>query len=82
MNLNHILKAQKDFFLSESSKTVDFRKQQLEKLYGLIEEYEKRIYYALYKDLDSYYFFPSCTLFYYILFIFILIYILFKYLYF
>ena len=53
MNLNHILKAQKDFFLSEATKTVDFRKQQLEKLYGLIEEYEKRIYYALYKDLNK-----------------------------
>lgn len=53
MKINHVLKAQKDFFLSEQTKDIIFRKNQLHKLFQVIEEYEERIYDALLRDLNK-----------------------------
>lgn len=53
MNLDNILKAQREFFLENSTKSYDFRIRQLEKLENAIRGNEREILVALEKDLGK-----------------------------
>ena len=53
MQLHQVVKAQKDFFKTNETKSVEFRKKQLYKLAEVIEEYKPQIYDALKKDLNK-----------------------------
>lgn len=50
MNFQNILTAQKDFFNSQQTKNIKFRKRNLEKLKDLILQNEDLLYEAIYKD--------------------------------
>lgn len=50
MNYQEILQNQKSFFLSQHTKSLHFRKEQLRKLKQLIQEHEALLYEAIYKD--------------------------------
>ena len=53
MQLNHVVQTQRDFFQTNETKSVEFRKKQLKKLAKAIEEYKPLIYSALKKDLNK-----------------------------
>ena len=53
MRLENVVQKQKDFFATNETKSVEFRKTQLYKLAEAIEEYKPRIYEALKKDLNK-----------------------------
>ena len=53
MNLDNIVKAQREFFLENSTKSYDFRIRQLEKLENAIRGNEREILVALEKDLGK-----------------------------
>lgn len=53
MQLNHVVQIQRDFFNTNETKSVAFRKKQLHKLAEAIEEYKPQIYDALKKDLNK-----------------------------
>ena len=53
MQLNRVVQAQRDFFRTDKTKSVAFRKKQLQKLAEVIEEYKPQIYDALKKDLNK-----------------------------
>lgn len=53
MHLDYIVQTQKDFFATNETKNVEFRKKQLFKLAEAIEEYKSQIYDALKKDLNK-----------------------------
>ena len=53
MQLNHVVYTQRDFFRTDETKSVAFRKKQLKKLAEAIEEYKPLIYDALKKDLNK-----------------------------
>ena len=53
MQFSHVVKAQRDFFKTNETKSIEFRKKQLHKLAEVIEEYKPQIYEALKKDLNK-----------------------------
>ncbi|HFJ9403457.1 TPA: aldehyde dehydrogenase [Bacillus paranthracis] len=53
IDINNILEEHKEFFHTGSTKTLQFRLEQLRKLKDGIQRYEKRIIKALYKDLGK-----------------------------
>ena len=53
MQLSRVVQSQRDFFLTNETKNIDFRKYQLYKLAEAIEEYIPEIYYALKQDLNK-----------------------------
>ena len=53
MQLEHIVYKQRDFFRTNETKSISFRKKQLKKLVEAIEEYKPLIYDALKKDLNK-----------------------------
>ena len=53
MQLSQVVKAQKEFFKTNETKSVEFRKKKLYKLAEVIEEYKPQIYDALKKDLNK-----------------------------
>lgn len=53
MQLEHVVGAQRDFFRADETKSISFRKKQLQKLERVIEEYKPQIYHALKKDLNK-----------------------------
>lgn len=53
MQLNQVVRAQRDFFNTNETKNPEFRKKQLKKLAEAIEEYKPQIYDALKKDLNK-----------------------------
>ena len=53
MEIENILKQQKDFFKTHKTKDVNFRLKQLKNLRKAILDYEDKIYDALYKDLKK-----------------------------
>ena len=53
IDINNILEEHKEFFHTGSTKTLQFRLEQLRKLKDGIQRYEKRIIEALYKDLGK-----------------------------
>lgn len=53
MQLNQVVRAQREFFNTNKTKDVAFRKKQLYKLAEVIEEYKPQIYDALKKDLNK-----------------------------
>lgn len=53
MRLEQIVATQRDFFLTDETKSIDFRKKQLNQLAQAIEEYKPQIYEALKKDLNK-----------------------------
>ncbi|MBQ9989381.1 MAG: aldehyde dehydrogenase family protein [Lachnospiraceae bacterium] len=53
MQLNRVIQAQKDFFQTNETKRIEFRKNQLYKLAEAIEEYKPEIYRALREDLNK-----------------------------
>ena len=53
MQLDRVVQMQRDFFNSNETKNVTFRKSQLKKLAEAIEEYKPLIYDALKKDLNK-----------------------------
>ena len=53
MQLDRVVQMQRDFFNSNETKSVAFRKAKLKKLAETIEEYEPLIYDALKKDLNK-----------------------------
>ncbi|MBR5598078.1 MAG: aldehyde dehydrogenase [Lachnospiraceae bacterium] len=53
MQLSQVVKAQREFFNTNETKSVEFRKKQLYKLAEVIEEYKPQIYDALKKDLNK-----------------------------
>ena len=53
MQLENIVLAQREFFNKNKTKSVEFRKEQLQKLAKVIEENQAQIYEALKKDLNK-----------------------------
>lgn len=53
MKLENIVQAQRDYFLTDETKNIGFRKEQLHKLLEAIEEYKPQIYHALQQDLNK-----------------------------
>ena len=53
MQLNHVVQIQRDYFRTDETKNIAFRKKQLRKLAEAIEEYKPQIYDALKKDLNK-----------------------------
>lgn len=53
MNFDEILQKQKDFFNTNATKDIHFRKQQLQKLKDQIKKNEKHLYDAIFKDLKK-----------------------------
>ena len=53
MELKDVVQAQREFFSTNKTKSVEFRKQQLLKLKQVILKYEPQIYQALQKDLNK-----------------------------
>ena len=53
MRLDQVVRAQREFFLTNQTKKPEFRRQQLIRLGEIIDEYERQIYQALYKDLNK-----------------------------
>ena len=53
MNIQSILKRQRDFFHSGGTLNVKFRKEQLKKLYAAVKKYEPQIHAALKEDLGK-----------------------------
>ncbi|MBS0287250.1 MAG: aldehyde dehydrogenase family protein [Proteobacteria bacterium] len=51
--LGHMIAAQKEYFLSDVTKKVDFRVQQLKRLKKLIRQHEQALLEALHKDLGK-----------------------------
>lgn len=51
--IKQTLQSQRDFFASQATKPIAFRKQQLKKLYTAIEKYEKPLYEAFWTDLHK-----------------------------
>ena len=52
MQLSKVIQTQRDFFQTNETKSVEFRKKQLFKLAEAIEEYKPEIYRALKEDLN------------------------------
>lgn len=50
MNYNQILQSQKNFFNSQRTKDIAFRKEALVKLKGILKANEQLLYDAIYKD--------------------------------
>jgi len=53
MEIENVLKQQKDFFKTHKTKDINFRIEQLKNLRTAILDYEDKIYEALYKDLKK-----------------------------
>ncbi|MGN0307304.1 MAG: aldehyde dehydrogenase family protein [Lachnospiraceae bacterium] len=53
MQLSKVVQAQRDYFHTNETKSVEFRKAQLRKLAEAIEEYQEEIYRALKEDLNK-----------------------------
>lgn len=53
MNIDEILKAQKEYFLTGATLSVEFRRENLKKLYVTIKKYEKEITDAIKADLGK-----------------------------
>lgn len=53
MDINKLVKNQKEFFETGKTKDVNFRIESLNKLYDAIKKYEKEIYEALKNDLNK-----------------------------
>lgn len=53
MRLDHVVRSQKEFFSTNTTKNIEYRKKQLYKLAEVIEEYKPLIYDALKKDLNK-----------------------------
>lgn len=53
MRFDQVVQAQRDFFLTNQTKNYKFRREQLLRLSGMMDEYETQIYHALYKDLNK-----------------------------
>ena len=49
-NFKNLIGGQKDFFSSNKTKDIKFRKKQLSKLYTIVKENEELLYEAIYKD--------------------------------
>ena len=52
-SINNIVSQQRDFFLTNETKSIDFRLKQLKKLKSAVEKYSDDIYDALWKDLHK-----------------------------
>ena len=52
-SINDIVSQQRDFFLTNETKSIDFRLKQLKKLKSAVEKYSDDIYDALWKDLHK-----------------------------
>ena len=52
MQLSKVVQSQRDFFQTNETKSIDFRKKQLCRLSEAIHEYMPEIYQALQKDLS------------------------------
>ncbi len=50
MNYSRLLQVQREFFLTQQTKTVEYRKEKLLKLKTIIQQNEKLLYEAIYKD--------------------------------
>lgn len=67
MNLDQIIKNQREFFLGDNTKSYDFRIRQLDKLENAIRENEGEILSALEKDLGKSNFESFITEYYFVL---------------
>jgi aldehyde dehydrogenase (NAD+) len=52
-SINNIVQKQREYFLSNETKSIDFRLKQLKKLKHAVEKYSDHIYEALWKDLHK-----------------------------
>ena len=52
-SINNIVERQREYFLTNETKSIDFRLQQLKKLKQSVERYSEEIYDALWKDLHK-----------------------------
>ena len=52
-SINNIVSQQRDFFLTNETKSIDFRLKQLKKLKSAVEKYSDELYDALWKDLHK-----------------------------
>ena len=52
-SINDIVSKQREFFLTNETKSIDFRLKQLKKLKSAVEKYSDDIYDALWKDLHK-----------------------------
>lgn len=50
MDFNKLLQEQKDFFASNTTKAIDFRKKQLKKLKSILQKNEQKLYEAIHQD--------------------------------
>ena len=67
MDLDQIIKNQKEFFLGNNTKSYEFRKRQLEKLENAVRDNEGKILAALEKDLGKSYFESFVTEYHFVL---------------
>ena len=52
-SINNIVSQQREYFLTNETKSIDFRLKQLKKLKSAVEKYSDDIYDALWKDLHK-----------------------------
>ena len=52
-SVTQIVSRQRDFFLTNETKSIDFRLEQLKKLKSAVEKYSDDIYDALWRDLHK-----------------------------